>query len=115
MKVPVMIELFKQATEGKFSLRDSVPVKNEFRSIVDSSFYSLKPGDDSEFELYKITGKKRPMSDLMYQMITVSSNLATNILIEQVGAGKVTQTMRDLGAMDILVLRGRRRFKGLCT
>ena len=39
-------------------------------------------------------------------MIIVSSNLATNIIIELIDAKKVTQTMRDLGAKDILVLRG---------
>src|SRR5882757_8236287 len=36
MKTPVMIEVFKQANTGKFSLSDSVLVKNEFKSIVDS-------------------------------------------------------------------------------
>jgi beta-lactamase class A len=39
-------------------------------------------------------------------MIIVSSNLATNIIIELVDAKKVTQSMRDLGANDIMVLRG---------
>jgi beta-lactamase class A len=39
-------------------------------------------------------------------MIIQSSNLATNMLIEMVDGKKVTQTMRDLGAMDIQVLRG---------
>jgi beta-lactamase class A len=46
------------------------------------------------------------VSDLVYRMITLSSNLATNILIDLVGATNVTQTMRDMGANDILVLRG---------
>ena len=39
-------------------------------------------------------------------MITVSSNLATNVLIELVDAKNVTATMRDLGANKIEVLRG---------
>lgn len=39
-------------------------------------------------------------------MITVSSNLSTNILIELVGARNVTETMRSIGANDIQVLRG---------
>ena len=36
----------------------------------------------------------------------MSSNLATNILIELVGANNVTETMRKIGANDIQVLRG---------
>jgi beta-lactamase class A len=39
-------------------------------------------------------------------MITKSSNLATNLVIEIVDAKKVTATMRSLGANDIEVLRG---------
>lgn len=106
MKTPVMIEVFKQASEGKFSLTDSVLIKNEFKSIVDGSPYSLAEEDDSEFELYRQVGKKRTLESLVYEMITVSSNLATNLVIERVDAKNVTQTMRDLGAKDIQVLRG---------
>jgi beta-lactamase class A len=44
--------------------------------------------------------------DLTYQMITVSSNLATNILIDLVDAKNANASMRKLGAKDINVLRG---------
>lgn len=106
MKTPVMIEAFKQAEAGRFSLDDSLMVKNEFRSIVDSSTYSLDAEDDSEKKLYEQVGKKRTVSALIYDMIIVSSNLATNMVIELVDAKKVTQTMREIGANDIQVLRG---------
>ena len=106
MKTPVMIEVFKQAAAGKFALTDSILIKNEFRSIVDGSPYSLTPEDDSEPEIYRKIGEKYKIGDLVYLMITASSNLATNILIEEVDAKKVTQSMRDLGARDIQVLRG---------
>ncbi len=39
-------------------------------------------------------------------MITVSSNLATNILIDLVDAKNVMKTMKQIGAKDIEVLRG---------
>ena len=106
MKTPVLIEVYKQAAAGKFSLSDSVTIKNEFKSIVDSSIYSLSTDDDSETGLYKRVGDKITISGLVYEMITVSSNLATNMLIDLVDARNVTQTMRNLGAGDIQVLRG---------
>lgn len=106
MKTPVMIELFKQAEAGRFSLQDSIKVKNEFRSIVDSSRYEMDISEDSEGELYKLIEQQRTIRDLIDDMITMSSNLATNILIEQVGAANVTETMRSYGADSILVLRG---------
>ncbi len=106
MKTPVMIELFKQAEAGKFSLDDSIEIKNEFRSIVDSSRYQMDINEDSEGELYDLIGQKRTIRRLIDDMITMSSNLATNILIEKVGAQNVTQTMRSYGADSIKVLRG---------
>ncbi|HRW99872.1 MAG TPA: class A beta-lactamase-related serine hydrolase [Cyclobacteriaceae bacterium] len=106
MKTPVLIEVYKQAAEGKFALEDSITVINEFRSIVDGSPFQLSPDDDSEVELYNEVGSKKTLYDLVYQMIIVSSNLATNIVIENVGAKNVMSTMKSLGANDIQVLRG---------
>ena len=106
MKTPVMIEVYKQAAAGMLSLSDSFVVKNEFRSIVDSSVFSLQSKDDSEQELYNHLGEKRSLYDLVYAMIIKSSNLATNLVIELTDARKVTQTMRQLGAKHIQVLRG---------
>lgn len=106
MKTPVMIEVFKQAKQGKFRLEDSILIKNEFHSIVDGSPYQLDVSDDSDSLVYKRIGTNMTIRDLVYEMIMVSSNLTTNILIELVGAEKVTATMRSLEANDIKVLRG---------
>jgi beta-lactamase class A len=106
MKVPVMIEVFRQAEMGKFHLDDSVAVKNQFNSIVDGSSYRLDIGDDSDESIYGAIGKKMTIRQLVEQMITVSSNLATNILIELVGAEKTMATLRELGAKNMQVRRG---------
>lgn len=106
MKTPVMIEVFKQAKAGKFNLSDSILVKNEFKSIVDGSPFSLNISDDSADGMYKKIGTKMTIYDLTYQMIIVSSNLATNILIDLVDAKNANATMRQMGAQDIQVLRG---------
>lgn len=111
MKVPVMIEVFRQAEAGAFSLDDSLLVRNEFKSIVDGSAFSLDMTDDSDDSLYKMIGQPaRPgrlsIRQLVEAMITVSSNLAANILIDLVGAGNVTTTLRSLGIVNMQVLRG---------
>ena len=106
MKTPVMIEMFKQAAEGKFKLTDSIVLKNEFKSIVDSSSFSMDITVDSNPEVYNSIGKKVSLYDLTYDMITASSNLATNVLIDLLKAKRVTATMRSLGANNIMVLRG---------
>ncbi|AEV96587.1 serine hydrolase [Niastella koreensis] len=106
MKTPVMIEVYKQAAARRFSLNDSVVLKNEFKSIVDSSLFSLNPKDDSDTALYQHLGEKMPLYNLVYDMIIRSSNLATNTVIQMVNARNVTLTMRQLGANKIQVLRG---------
>lgn len=106
MKVPVMIELYKQQTKGLINLKDSIILINEFKSIVDGSLYSMDIGDDSDDVIYSKIGTKQTLFDLMESMITISSNLATNVLIELVDAKETTATMREIGANNIEVLRG---------
>ena len=106
MKIPVMIELFHQVTQGKLKLEDPLPIKNEFHSIVDGSVYTLSTTDDSELELYKAEGQSRTLGELCELMITASSNLATNLLIEKLGASNIRATVHALGADGVSVLRG---------
>jgi beta-lactamase class A len=106
MKTAVMYEVYRQVAAGNFLLSDSVVLQNEFKSIADGSSFSLDAEDDSEKELYQHLGEKRTISFLVYQMIIVSSNLATNLVIEKVGATRVTATLRELGIMNMQVLRG---------
>jgi len=106
MKTPVMIEVYKQVAKGLISLSDSVLIQNRFYSIVDNSPYSLNPDDDSEKDLYLRLGTKATLTELLYKMITVSSNLSTNLIISLVGAKNVSASMQELGAGDIHVMRG---------
>jgi len=106
MKVPVMIELFRQAETGQLKLDEPLAIRNEFHSIVDGSVYQLSVGDDSDAEVYKNVGKTMTLRDLCEAMITVSSNFAANLLIERVGAENVRKTVTRLGADGMVVLRG---------
>ncbi len=106
MKTPVMIEIFRQARAGKFRLQDSLQVKNEFRSLVDGSPFSLNIKDDSDDSMYALVGRNVSILDLITHMITASSNLATNMMVDLAGPATVTATMRALGADSIKVIRG---------
>ena len=106
MKVPVMIELFRQARAGLVKLDEPLLVKNEFASIVDGSPYTLSMGDDSDAEVYKRIGQTMTLLELCEPMITVSSNFATNLLIERLGAPNVQRTVDGMGAGGMIVRRG---------
>lgn len=106
MKVPVMIGLYQMQADGQLDLASNIAVRNSFKSIVDGSSYTMDVTEDSEGDLYKMIGDSISISALIHPMITRSSNLATNILIELADAKKVTAQMRQLGAKNIEVLRG---------
>ncbi len=106
MKTPVMIEAYRQAEAGGFSIHDSMLVHNEFRSIVDGSPFSVDVNRDSGKELHDQIGQQVSIREILYDMTINSGNLATNIIIDRLDAQKVTETMRKLGASQIEVLRG---------
>ena len=106
MKTPVMIEFYKQLHQGKLSLEDTLQIKNEFKSIVDGTMYKLSEFDDSDKNTYNKLGQYYSINNLIYEMITISSNFATNILIDYIGANNVTKSMKEIGALNIDVLRG---------
>jgi beta-lactamase class A len=106
MKVPVMIELFRRVDAGTLSLDQGIPLANQFKSIADGSTYSLNASDDSDSLAYTLVGTRVALKDLIEHMITRSSNLATNALIELVGAKNANETAHKLGANNIKVLRG---------
>jgi acetylornithine deacetylase/succinyl-diaminopimelate desuccinylase-like protein/beta-lactamase class A len=106
MKVPVLIELFRQVKAGTIKLDDRMAVVNEFHSIVDGSPFQLSVGEDSDAAVYKRVGATMSVRDLAEAMITVSSNFATNLLIERLGASNIQLTTDALGAPGMRVLRG---------
>ncbi|HEV8581637.1 MAG TPA: serine hydrolase [Thermoanaerobaculia bacterium] len=106
MKVPVMMALFQAVEAGELRLSEPIAVHNRFQSLVDGSPFSLDPKEDGDPDLYQAVGGFRPLEELIRRMIVRSSNLATNLLIDRIGASRATDLMRGLGAYRIQVLRG---------
>ena len=105
-KVHVMMEVFRQAEAGSFSLDDCLLIINSFTSIADGSKYALDRNDDSETTLFQRLGECESIRELTRLMIVRSSNLATNILIEKVGTQNVNSFIEMLGIEGVRVRRG---------
>lgn len=106
MKVGVMIQLFREVDAGQTSLNQPIVVQNRFTSIVDGSPYALDPKDDSDSGMYMRVGQAVPVHELLDHMIERSSNLATDAIIELVGAQRTDSAVHALGAVHMHVLRG---------
>jgi beta-lactamase class A len=85
VKIPVMVELFRQVERGERSLTQRYVLRDEDRAPGTGVLLHLHPGLELTLE------------DLVYLMISTSDNTATNVLIELVGMGNINRTMRDLG------------------
>ena len=106
MKVPVLVEAFYAAREGRISLEQELLLVNQFASIVDGSPYGLDPAEDSDTALFSLVGRRVPIRELARRMITRSSNLATNSMVAVLGAGQINATAHKLGVTRSRVLRG---------
>lgn len=106
MKVPVMMEVFRQAEAGLLSLDESLKIFNSFKSIVDGSEFSLEEADDSDKTLYARIGESESIRELNRLMIVRSSNLATNLLMERVICARVDAFIKELGIANMTVIRG---------
>ena len=107
MKVPVLLEAFRRHDEdAAFSLDDFIVVENRFKSIAEDSYYSLSAADDSDSAAYNLVGDTVAIRDLVRRMITRSSNLATNVVIDLLMATEVQKTIERVGGHGMKVLRG---------
>lgn len=86
IKIPILLEVYKQAAEGKLKLTDSLRVSQQ--SQVGGSGVLQYLGDNTS---------QLSVRDLCVLMIVLSDNTATNLLIELVGRENVNQTLASLG------------------
>ncbi|MBN2356749.1 serine hydrolase [candidate division KSB1 bacterium] len=106
MKVAVMIEVFRQADLGRFGLDDSVKIVNQFTSLINDQPFSIDVDQDSHDPVVQAIGRQMTVRQLIFHMITVSSNLATNLLMQRVGAENIQSAVRMMGTKQMQILRG---------
>jgi beta-lactamase class A len=90
-KVPVMVEVFKQAQADVFDLYDRLELKTRYKTLTTGVLLQLRDG------------LQPTIRDLVMLMTIVSDNTATTMLMELVGPENITATMHELGLMSIEV------------
>lgn len=105
-KIFILAEILRHDFYGLLSINDKLTLKNSFKSIVDGSTYNLNVNSDSDKFLYEKIGYEVTIEELAKRMIILSSNLATNNLIEIISAKNVQRTLELLGLMDTKIFRG---------
>ncbi|MEA2489777.1 MAG: beta-lactamase class [Acidobacteriota bacterium] len=106
MKLAVLLGVFRQVDRGEITLDAPVHVRNRFTSIVNQEPFMLDLRRDADPDVYGHLGKTLTVRELSYWMITKSSNLATNLLVDVVGIPTVQQALDELDIDGVKVLRG---------
>jgi beta-lactamase class A len=106
MKAAVLLALFKAAESGHLRLEDRLHVRNRFRSIADRSIYNISRDRDADAAVHRRVGRSMKLIELAHPMITRSSNLATNLILDHLTPSTVQQTLASAGVEGMKVVRG---------
>lgn len=91
-KVPVLLELMRQASAGAISLSERVTVTSNDRVFGPTGISIFQ--DDTEISL----------KDLATLMMTVSDNTATDLVMNRVGLDLINATLRELGLEQTVLI-----------
>lgn len=106
MKLAVLLGVFRMVERRELALDAPVHVRNRFTSIVNQEPFMLDLGRDADPDVYGHLGKTLAVRELAYWMITKSSNLATNLLVEVVSIPTIQAALDELEIDGVRVLRG---------
>ena len=101
MKVAVLAALYA----GGHDLDQEITVHNEFAGVTGDT-YGLQRRHDEDDDVWRRLGRTATLGWLAARMVTYSSNLATNLVLEQVGLPTVDAVWRAVGAGTSTVRRG---------
>ena len=104
MKLPLLVAAYRRHERGEIDLDRDVTVHNAFGSAVDCSRYGLERDDDQDEETWQSLGSDASLSGLVRRSVARSGNLATNLVLEHVGAGEVASVLVDAGCSGETVL-----------
>ncbi len=105
-KAAILFALFKAAQIGRLGLEDRLHVRNRFVSIVDGTPYRIERERDGDATVHRAVGRAMRLVDLAHAMITRSSNLATNLLLDHLTLEYVREVIADAGIAGIDIRRG---------
>jgi len=106
IKVAVLLAVFRAVDEGRLRLNDSLHVRNRFFSATGGTVFRVVADRDATPELYQSVGRTAKISALAHAMISGSSNLATNLLLDFLGVECARTALRDARVEGVELRRG---------
>jgi beta-lactamase class A len=96
IKVAILVALAAAIDTGRFELRSRLAVRNRFLSLINGEPYRIAAARDANAVVHAHIGRTMTLGELARHMITTSSNLATNLLLELVGINEARHVLSRL-------------------
>jgi beta-lactamase class A len=106
IKVAILAGVYAAIHEGRWPPHARVHVRNRFFSAADGSLFRVSAERDANAEVHAAIGKMMRIRELAHHMITTSSNLATNLLLDLVGVETVQGVLEHYKIEGIDFRRG---------
>jgi beta-lactamase class A len=106
IKVAILLGVFGAIFRGELLPQSRVHVRNRFLSALDGTPYRVRIDRDASPDVHRNVGKTLRVSELVDAMITTSSNLSTNLLLDLVGLDVLQRTIEGFGLEGIDLRRG---------
>lgn len=105
MKLPVAMAMMRKVDAGEFTLDQPVIVHNDFASAAGGRF-GVNPAEDEAPATWTKLGEQVPLGWLATEMITRSSNLATDLVLELTGVDAANAVLAEYGSGQSVIRRG---------
>ncbi|MBI4899185.1 MAG: serine hydrolase [Actinobacteria bacterium] len=96
IKLAVLLAFLRDRTAGLPSALDPVVVHDRFPSAVGGAFQLDQSGDQDD-ETWAMLGREVDLLELADRMVTLSSNIATDLIVERIGLESVRRLLVDRG------------------
>jgi len=106
IKIAVLAALYPTLSARGLSARHRLPIRNQFISVADGTAFSVPAARDTDAAIYAAIDQTMSISELAHRMIAVSSNLATNLLVDFIGAEPAQRLLAEAGITGVQLVRG---------
>ncbi len=106
IKVAILAGVYAAIHEGRWPPHARLHVRNRFFSAADGSIFRVSSERDANAEVHSAIGRMMRIRELAHHMITTSSNLATNLLLDLVGVETVQGVLEHYKIEGIDFRRG---------
>ncbi len=106
MKLPLMAATHLSLHGGRLAPDQPVVVGDEFASALPGARFRMEPDDDADQDpaTWLAMGESLPLSELLRRSVVRSGNLATNLVLAQVGSAAVAEVLQLAGCSELTSL-----------